>query len=81
MKFRNKIEKRAFLCGYGLRKITVRINNLKKNWRKKKDGKRSVNTLIHRIRLEIYQIRKHEKSTMRYLHQLERRVAVDNKEK
>ena len=32
MKFKNKHEKRAFLGGYGLRKITVTVERLKKNW-------------------------------------------------
>jgi hypothetical protein len=70
MKFKNPYKKRAFLKGWGIRKVLKMIQKAKDQIKLfiHRD-KRKV--LIHKLRIEMYQIKKHQLLTMRYLNDLE----------
>ncbi len=67
----NKIRWQQFISGFGVEKLIEVIENLKRQAQSifKKGNRRR--WLIHTIRLEHLQIKKHQKLSMKYLQELE----------
>lgn len=76
MYFKTKAEQIGFLKGLGLGKIVKHTNRLKKYLKFNKN--KNVNFYLRSLKLELYQIRKHQKLTMRYLYQLEVYLSKNN---
>lgn len=76
LKFKNGGEKAGFIKGLGLGKIVKEVEKLKKIAKEKKREK-TIKSKFNLIRLEMMQIKKHHKLSMRYIHELEKMIKDD----